>query len=304
MLQALPAPILFLISLTLLSINTAICGSMVILISLLKVLMPTAKLRAWISVRATWFMKLWAIGNAWIVMLAGKIQWQVEGLENLSKDDWYLLISNHVSGFDIAALCYAIRNHIPMLKFFLKHELLYVPFLGMACWALDMPFMRRYSPAKLRKNPNLKGKDLESTKKSCERFRHYPTSVINFVEGTRYTKGKAEKQQSPYKHLLKPKSGGVAYALATLGNQFNKLLNITIVYPDGDEILKKALSGRLTFVKVIIETIEVPKIHADKYTNDPAYRAEFQRWLNELWQQKDRLIEQELQTINAQKSPQ
>ncbi|MCE6984794.1 acyltransferase, partial [Pseudomonas frederiksbergensis] len=66
------------------------------------------------------------------------------------------------------------------------------------------------------------------------KFRGKPTAIFNFAEGTRFTQAKHRQQQSPFKHLLKPKAGGVAFVLAALGEQLDALLDVTIVYP-GDK---------------------------------------------------------------------
>lgn len=89
-------------------------------------------------------------------------KWDVQGLEGLNKKNWYLLISNHHSWADIVVLCVLFRKHIPMNKYFLKQQLAWVPFIGLACWALDMPFMRRYSRSYLIRHPERRGKDVET----------------------------------------------------------------------------------------------------------------------------------------------
>ena len=179
MLNFLPGPVLFILSLSLLIINTALWGTLVCLGGLVKMLMPAQGARNAVTGLMNRFMWAWATCNGGILYLIAKIEWDVEGLEGLNKNSWYLLISNHLSGFDIAAQTYLLRNHIPMLKFFLKKELIYVPIMGLGCWALDMPFMDRTSPAKLKKNPKLKGKDLATTRRACEKFKNMPTSIIN-----------------------------------------------------------------------------------------------------------------------------
>lgn len=90
-------------------------------------------------------MYCWCEGLAVLLHLNPHLQWEVHGLEGLSKKNWYLLICNHRSWADIVVLCVLFRKHIPMNKYFLKQQLAWVPFLGLACWALDMPFMKRYS---------------------------------------------------------------------------------------------------------------------------------------------------------------
>jgi 1-acyl-sn-glycerol-3-phosphate acyltransferase len=122
--------------------------------------------------------------------LSTRSTWDVRGVDQLQEKDWYLVLSNHQSWVDILVLQKVLNRRIPMLKFFLKKELIWVPFLGLAWWALDFPFMKRYSKKFLAANPHLKGKDLDRTKKACEKFKHTPVSVMNFVEGTRFTPGK------------------------------------------------------------------------------------------------------------------
>lgn len=171
MLNFLPGPVLFMLSLSLLIINTAVWGSLISIGGVVKLVMPAQSARNAVTAVMNRFMWAWACCNGGILFLIAKIEWDVEGLEGLDKNSWYLLISNHLSGFDIAAQTYVLRNHIPMLKFFLKRELAYVPIMGLGCWALDMPFMNRTSPAKLKKNPKLKGKDLATTRRACEKFK-------------------------------------------------------------------------------------------------------------------------------------
>ncbi|MBY4633557.1 acetyltransferase, partial [Rhizobium croatiense] len=150
---------------------------------------------------------------------------------------------------DILVLQRVFNRRIPMLKFFIKHELIYVPILGLAWWALDFPFMRRKGGASV-------AQDLAVARKACEKFRVIPTSVISFLEGTRYTQDKHDKQKSPYQHLLRPKTGGIAMALETLGDQFDALLDVTIVYPKGVPEFHHLLLGQVD--DVIVTFREVP----------------------------------------------
>ena len=292
MLNFLPGPMLFIISLSLLIINTFIWSSLISLGGLVKIVMPTQGARNAVSTVMNRFMWAWASCNGGILFLIAKIEWDVQGLEGLDKNSWYLLISNHLSGFDIAAQTYVLRNHIPMLKFFLKNELMYVPIMGLGCWALDMPFMNRTSPAKLKKNPKLKGKDLETTRRACEKFKKMPTSIINYVEGSRFTKQKHQRQNSPYRHLLRPKAGGIAFTLSAMGEQFTNLLDMTIVYPDAPEdILFGVMNGKVSKIIVRINALPVPQVDPARYFSESEYRVEFQRWLNQVWAEKDQQID-------------
>lgn len=297
MLNFLPGPVIFILSLSLLILNTALWGTLVCLGGLLKMLMPVQSARNAVTALMNRFMWAWASCNGGILMLIANIEWDVQGLEGLDKNAWYLLISNHLSGFDIAAQTYLLRNHIPMLKFFLKKELIYVPIMGLGCWALDMPFMDRTSPAKLKKNPKLKGKDLATTRRACEKFKTMPTSIINYVEGSRFTEEKRQRQDSPYQHLLRPKAGGIAFTLSAMGEQFTNLLDMTIVYPDAPkDVLFGVMSGKVRKIIVRINALPVPQVDGDRYFAESEYRAEFQRWLNQLWAEKDHQIHALLQT--------
>ncbi|QSX33360.1 acyltransferase [Shewanella avicenniae] len=292
MLHFLPGSVLFFISTLLLIVNTALWSTLVFLGGLVKLLVPLKGWRVNVTRVMNSFMWAWATCNGAILRLIAKVEWDVEGLDLLKKDGWYLLISNHLSGFDIAAHTYIFRNNIPMLKFFLKKELLYVPFMGLGCWALDMPFMNRTSPEKLKKNPKLRGKDLETTRRSCEKFKDLPTSIINYVEGSRFTEQKRKRQNSPYKHLLKPKAGGIAFTLSAMGEQFDALLNVTVVYPDAPaDILSSVMHGKVRRIVIRVNALPVPEVDADRYFSEPEYRVEFQRWLNQIWEEKDAQID-------------
>ncbi|MGI2170029.1 acyltransferase [Shewanella sp. MF05960] len=296
MLTFLPGPVLFILSLTLLIINTCLWSSLLTVGGIIKLLLPFKAVRRVLTKIMNRFMWAWATCNGGILYLISNIEWDISGLEKLDPNGWYLIISNHVSGFDIAAQTYVLRNHIPMLKFFLKKELLYVPIMGLGCWALDMPFMDRTSPAKLKKNPKLRGKDLETTRKACERFKDSPTSIINYAEGSRFTEEKRVRQNSPYRHLLRPKASGIAFTLSAMGEQFTNLLNITLVYPDTPEkVLSNVMHGRTKKVIMHVEVLPAPHVDSNDYFANADTRVTFQRWLNQLWLEKDQLIDDEIQ---------
>jgi 1-acyl-sn-glycerol-3-phosphate acyltransferase len=169
--------------------------------------------------------------------------------------------------------------------------LIWVPVIGIAWWALDFPFMKRYSAAEIAKNPSLKGKDLETTRKACEKFKYTPVTVFNFLEGTRFTPAKHQLQQSPYQHLLKPKAGGAAFVLGAMGEQLHTMLNLTIYYPCDDRSFWHFLSGRVKKVVVRIEKQTIaPRFLSRDYLSDEQFRGEFQQWVSELWADKDRLL--------------
>jgi len=243
--------------------------------------------------------RLWISCNNLAMKLTQRAHWHVSGTESLSDKKWYLVLANHQSWTDIVVLQKIFNGKIPFLKFFLKKELIWVPVLGPAWWALDFPFMKRYSASFLERKPHLKGKDIEITKKACAKFRHIPVSIMNFVEGTRFTKTKHQRQESPYRNLLKPKSGGVGFVFSTMGEQLSSVLNVTIAYPGGPWKFWDFLCGKVREIRVHVEELPVTRDLIGNYVEDHHYRERFQRWLNELWEAKDRRIDEMMGRIAA-----
>jgi 1-acyl-sn-glycerol-3-phosphate acyltransferase len=237
------------------------------------------------------------IATAWSMVIklgikAGiKTKWEITGFEKLRRKDWYLILANHQSWTDIVALQYVFTNKIPGFRFFLKDQMKWVPLLGLAWWGLDFPFMKRHSKEAIAKDPSLRGKDLEKTKQSCKKFTRLPVSIVNFVEGTRFTKQKHEQQQSPYKNLLKPKAGGIACVLGSMDEMIKKIINVTIVYPEGAKNLWQFLCGEIPKIKIHLEVLEVNKKLIGDYFKDAKHQEQFKQWLNELWQAKQLRIE-------------
>ncbi|MBI9086183.1 MAG: acyltransferase [Desulfobacterales bacterium] len=290
MLNFVPGPIRGAVSFSGYLINTLIWVPLLLIMALFKLIGPFEGWRRFCDRIINAIATNWISVNSFNMRVMGGIEWDICGLEGLEKKQWYLVISNHQSWVDILVLQKIFNRRIPFLKFFLKKELIWVPVMGLAWWALDYPFMKRYSKSFLKKNPHLKGKDVEITKKACDKFKRIPVSVMNFVEGTRLTAAKQRRQQSPYRHLLKPKSGGIAMTLAIMGEQFHRLLDVTIVYPEGVETFWGMLCGRLSKVRVQVNALPVAAEFIGDYFEDPVFRANFQQHLNALWEEKDRRI--------------
>ncbi len=270
--------------------NTLILTVPLILCSLLKFIIPAHGFVVWMDKFLIGIATLWIGVNSTTTDLFCKIHWDVHGLENLKKKEWYLVLSNHQSWVDILVLQKILNRKIPMLKFFLKKELIWVPFLGLAWWALDFPFMKRYSKSFLAKNPHLKGKDLESTKKACKKFKHTPVSIMNFVEGTRFSFDKQQVQKAAFSHLLKPRAGGIAFVLASMGEYLHKIIDVTIVYPEKVPSFWEFISGKTRRIVVYFNVLDVTRTLKGDYFNDPEFKQGFCEWLNEMWQEKDRKI--------------
>ena len=261
------AAITLLLSIILTILVTIACSVPIILAGIIKLLLPVPMVWRAVSAFCNFMMFCWCEGLAILLRLNPHLMWDVKGLENLNK-------------------------HIPMNKYFLKQQLAWVPFIGLACWALDMPFMKRYSRSYLIRHPERRGKDVETTRRSCEKFRAHPTTIVNFVEGSRFTEEKRQQTRSPYQHLLPPKAAGIAMALNVLGAQFDKLLNVTLCYPENDKTpFFDMLSGKLTRIVVHVDLVPIDaELHGD-YVNDKNFKRRFQQWLNTLWKEKDELID-------------
>lgn len=273
-----------------LMINTLFWAVPVYIAGLIKLLLPFRTARAALDTVLDRLCYTWMLCNNGFLDLLKDIEYNVTGLEKLRMDQWYLVISNHQTWVDIIALQKILHNRAPFLKYFLKKELIWIPILGLAWWALDYPFMKRYSGEYLARHPERKGKDIEITRKACEKFKDKPVSIMNFVEGTRFTPRKHRAQESPYRHLLKPRSGGIAFVLSSMGDYMSSIIDITIVYPDGVENIWEFMCSRKTRIIVHIDILPIESVPHGDYFNDEAFRARFQEWLNAIWSQKDRKI--------------
>ena len=274
-------------------INTLLLCLPLYAFALLRLVLRFEKAQVLLSRILVTIAETWIGNNNAIIALFSQIKWRISGMETLSKDQWYLVTCNHQSWADILVLQRISNRRIPFLKFFLKQELIKVPLLGLAWWALDFPFMKRYTKADLEKNPSLKGKDLETTRKACEKFAYFPTSVMNFFEGTRFDAQKHAKQGSPYRHLLKPKAGGAAFTLNAMSGHLRNLLDVTIIYPPGTpRSLIAFLGGAMNEVEIVVQQRVIPAWASEgNYEDDAEFRARFQQWIGELWADKDALLD-------------
>lgn len=275
----------------LLLLNTLIMIGPLLIFALLKLLFK-GRMRDRNSSAVMWIAETWAEINKLIFKLFLPTRWDIRGADGLRGDTSYLVISNHQSWVDIPALIQVLNRRTPFFKFFLKKELIWVPLLGLAWWALDYPFMKRYSKAFLARHPELKGQDLEITRAACELYKRQPVTVVNYLEGTRFTAAKHDQQQSPYTHLLKPKAGGVAFVLAAMGAQLDALLDVTVVYPGGRTPgFWDLICGRVPRVIIDIQTHTLDSaLWAGDYESDPQLRGKVQGWVNQLWLEKDARI--------------
>jgi 1-acyl-sn-glycerol-3-phosphate acyltransferase len=292
MLSFLPPVFRGIIALVALVVNTLFWCSLLLALSVVKLVLPFAPVRQRIDPVLNAIATAWIACNTGWMKLTQGTRWDISGVDALKYHGWYLVNCNHQTWVDIFVLQHALNRRIPMLKFFLKQQIIYVPVIGLAWWALDFPFMKRHDRAALRKNPKLREQDRESTRKSCAKFSLVPTSVMNFAEGTRLTPAKHKSQSSPYKHLLKPKAGALALALDAMGEQFHSLVDATIVYPEGVPTFWQFLCGQTPRIVLRIRQVPIPaEFCAGDYEGDAEFRGTFHRWLAGLWEEKDAQIE-------------
>lgn len=288
MLHYLPAPLRGVLSASLLAINTLFWCIPLFTVTLLKICLPFKFARRACNWAMNFVQEGWISCNkVWMNQLSN-IRWDVDGLQYLDYKHTYLVTSNHQSWVDILVLQYQLNRHVRPLKFFLKQELIWVPVIGLCWWALEFPFMKRYSKAYLAKHPEKQGKDLATTRKTCDKFRGSPVAIFNFLEGTRFSPSKHAEQQSPFKNLLKPKAGGIAFVLDAMGEQMDKIVDSTIYYPHGNPGFWSLLCGEVRDVVVRFEALPIAQEFIGKsYDQDETYRTAFQQWVNALWHKKD-----------------
>jgi 1-acyl-sn-glycerol-3-phosphate acyltransferase len=290
MLAKLPGFIRVPLVMLLLALNIVVHVTPLFLLTLFKVILPIRGIRLALSRGLVLIAESWIAVNSAMFDWFTRTRWQVDGLNELRYDGNYLVLCNHQSWVDIPVLQKIFNRRIPFLRFFLKSQLIWVPLLGPAWWALDFPFMKRYSKETLAAHPQLQGKDMEATRRACEKFRHMPVSVMNFVEGTRFTPAKHDKQKSAYRYLLRPKAGGVAFVLDAMGDALDAMLDVTIVYPDGPYTMMDLIAGRVSEIRVHVRELPINAALRGDYEADPAFRDSFQAWVNTLWADKDAQI--------------
>jgi 1-acyl-sn-glycerol-3-phosphate acyltransferase len=279
------------------TLNTALVSLVLYILLPFKLLLPFKWMRSRIDACLERSAEVWVGVNAGILAFTQSIQWDVQGLENLRPRNTYVISANHQSWVDILVLQRVLHRKVPFLRFFIKKQLLWVPLLGGAWWVLDFPFMRRHSKAYLDRHPEKRGQDLVTAQRACEKLKARPTSILNFLEGTRFTQKKHDAQNSPYRYLLRPKSGGVATTLAGFGPQ-QSLLDVTIVFPQRVTSLYGFFAGRISHIVVRIREIPIPeRLSVGNYIDDPEFRINFQAWIDEIWRSKDLLISQNLHSL-------
>jgi len=278
------------------TVNTIVLTAVIFILAIFKLLAPPGRARNAMTHWLSSLGELWVSVNKAMVWFYRGMEWDVRLPDGISHTGRYLVFCNHQSGVDILALQHCLNRRAPFGRYLLKHQLIWVPVLGIAWWALDMAFLRRYSKQELIRNPSLRGKDLENAARACEKLKHIPVSMMTFPEGTRFTSTKHRAQNSPYRHLLRPRYGGIGQVLYSFDDALDSLIDATIIYPDGVPTVWQYVSGQ---VKRIIVHVELRPIEADlrgqDFRDDALAKNRLIKWLGGIWEEKDRLMNDTLQ---------
>ncbi|MFO8084876.1 MAG: acyltransferase [Desulfobacterales bacterium] len=297
--RKLTSPIIGSLHLVIYFFNTVFWSLLIFILALTKALIPINFWQKLCSRISNSFAENWVWVNNFAHDLLCVTRWDIQGVEKLEKSNWYLVLANHQSWTDILVLQRIFHRKIPFLKFFIKKELFWFPILGQAWWAMDFPFIKRYTKSELKRKPHLKGKDMDITRKACEKFQMVPISIMNFVEGTRFTQEKHKRQKSPYTNLLRAKAGGVAFVLGAMGGKISNILDVTIFYPESPKNFWSYISGNIKEIKVRVKSLPVNEDLVGNYLNDQNFRVRFQTWLNKLWAEKDQSIDEMIRSENS-----
>ncbi len=274
------------------AINTLFWCLLLFLLAVARLALPMA---AWQGVCARGLghiAEAWIAVNTWMIRWISGVRVVLEGDLPVASRESVLVLCNHQSWMDILLLQTLCNRHLPLLRFFLKRALIWVPVLGLAWWALDFPFMHRYSRAYLVRHPERAGHDLEATRRACRKFERYPVAIMIFPEGTRYSRQKAEHQSSSFRHLLQPRAGGLIYVLAMLGEQIHGVYDFTIQYPgEGSLSLWAFLSGRRRIARIGVRHLLIPDSWRHLSLGDGVRRAEVIDWFMRIWHEKDNQLE-------------
>jgi 1-acyl-sn-glycerol-3-phosphate acyltransferase len=283
-------------TLILLLLNLLFWGIPVVLVGIVKFAVhmtaPRSRLRTRVILASSWLAERWVGVNDRIFDLMLPTRWDVEGpLDQIRIDGRYLIVSNHVSWVDIFVIFRVFHDRTVFIRFFLKQQLIWFPIVGQACWAMEFPFMRRYSPEYLQHHPEKRGRDLATTRRACQRYRHIPVAMLTFLEGTRFAEDKRADQDSPYRHLLRPRIGAFAFVLASLGGQLDGLFDVTLAYPGGDLTMWEFVCGRLPLISVRVRRLEIPtEFFSAEIVEPGAARDRFKGWVESIWREKDALL--------------
>lgn len=279
-----------------LGLNTLLLTPVLLICSIAKLLVPEGAALNRVRKFLARIPVAWIAINNGVFALMRISEWDIEIPPGLNRNGCYLVLSNHQSWVDVLVLQRAFNRQLPFFRFFVKSTLIWLPFFGQAWWALDMPFMKRYSRQQLAENPELKGKDLENARQACEKFRNIPVSMMNFPEGTRFSVSKRDRAKVTYRNLLEPRIGGIGQVLFALADELDTLIDVTIIFPGRDRsttpTLWQLVSGQIPRIVVRAREVAIPDtLRGRNFRTDLEFRQELEQSVNQLWFEKDETIQ-------------
>ena len=237
--------------------------------------------------------ELWLQINKVIQDVMHGANYRCSGVEKLKKDIWQFTTINHLSWADIFLFLYVTNFKTGVPRIFMKSQLWWLPLTWTANLGLAMPFVVRRSKEAILANPELIKTDKEATKRACKIYKLYPTNVAGFIEGTRIDRAKYENSNSRFKNLMPPKIGGMGYTLEVMP-YIDHLTDITLVYKSEKRSFWAFLCGDLKEASVTINTYKIPEeLRGKDYTDNDELRSRLKGFLEEIWEKKDLIIENE-----------
>ncbi|MCF8130875.1 MAG: 1-acyl-sn-glycerol-3-phosphate acyltransferase [Deltaproteobacteria bacterium] len=252
-----------------------------VFLTFLKLLVPSENFQRLLSAPMALIYRLTVSLDDFLLFRVMGISVEIEGRRKTYPEKFYLITANHQSWSDIFVLQHVFNWRAPIPKFLVKKELIYLPVVNIICLAYDYPLLQRGS---MRGGVSSEGhfeRDTLSLEKAFARFIRFPATVINLVEGTRFTKEKAGRQSSPYENLLKPKTGGMAIIFSISGVKVRTLIDVTIVYDCERPTFWNFLCGKCGRVVVKVEEYESETLPANRDFDSMA------KWINGVWEKKD-----------------
>ena len=273
------------------TLSTIFLTLMICFLAIFKFLAPKGRAKNTMTHWLSSLGELWVSVNKGLMGFYRDMEWDVQFPEGISRKGRYLIFCNHQSGVDILALQHCLNRRAPFGRYLLKQQLIWVPVLGVAWWALDMAFLRRYSKQQLIRNPSLRGKDLENAASACEKLKHIPVSMMTFPEGTRFSETKRDQQNSPFRYLLRPRYGGIGQVLYSFDEALDSLIDVTIIYPDGRPGVWQFISGQVRKISVRIQLRPIgEEIRGRNFRQDSVAKGRLISWLNDIWEEKEEYI--------------
>lgn len=273
------------------AVSSILASCVIFVFAVVKLLTPKGPARNKVTHLLSAIGETWISFNQFLSWVLYDIKWDIQLPDELNCESRYLVFCNHQSWVDILVLQHTLNRRAPFMRFLLKQELIWVPFLGFCWWAMDMAFLRRYTRAQLIRNPELRGKDLENAARACEKLKHIPVSMMAFPEGTRFTVAKRDQQKSPYAHLLRPRYGGVGQILYSFDDAFDYLVDVTIQYQGKTPELWQFVTGQVKHISVKVRLLPIPEeIRGKNFREDSLAKNALKTWLADLWAEKEQTI--------------